>query len=287
MRRSIQFLLLACLLAICARAQTTVTATIVDPNGNAYANGTGSAYSVVASGQASITIAPSTLSAFGAYSAVMAAGSYVFTFCSAPTLLGVPVTTPAPKQVCFSSAPIAVSGGSQNITSQLSPAEIGPPLTVPVLTTNTFPVFENCVPDQTGNSFPQVTSLTNYFYSHWEFVFNTTTYIDCTVYIQTAAAGATIVVDVASADSTAGHTANIQTCDALIPASGGNFQVGALTCATAELFTTTSTAYSRTSLIFNVQSTLTNGGILIVKIGTSPTGTAPTADILIYPHFLL
>jgi len=149
------------------------------------------------------------------------------------------------------------------------------------------PVLENCASDQSGNSFPQVTSLTNWFDAHWEFVYNTTTYINCTVFISTAQAGATFVIDVASADSTAGHTANIQTCDAIIPASGGTFQVGSLTCASNQTFTTTSTAYARVSLTFNVQSTLTNGGILVVKIGTSPTGTAPTSDILIYPHFIL
>jgi hypothetical protein len=147
-------------------------------------------------------------------------------------------------------------------------------------------VLENCTPDQTGNSFLQVVSLTNYFNAHWEFVFNTTTYINCEVFVQTAATGSTLVVDVYSADNTAGHTANIQTCDSIV--GTGTFNVGALTCAAAQVYTTTATAYRRVTLRFNVQSTLVNGGILVVKIGTSPTtGTPPTSNILIYPHFVL
>lgn len=147
------------------------------------------------------------------------------------------------------------------------------------------PILENCTPDQTGNSFPQVVSLTNWFNAHWEFIFNTTTYINCEVYISTAQTGATLVVDVFSADATAGHTASIQTCDAQI--TNGSLNVGSLSCAAAQTFTTTTTAYQRVTLTFNVQSTLSNGGVLAVKIGTSPTGTAPTSDLLIYPHFVL
>lgn len=145
--------------------------------------------------------------------------------------------------------------------------------------------IENCAPDQTGNSFPQVVSLTNWFNSHWEFATNTSTYITCEVFVSTAQTGATILVDVFSADSTAGHTARIQTCDAVV--NTGNFNVGTLTCAPAQVFTTTAVAYHRAKLTFNVQSTLVNNGILVIKIATSPTGTAPTSNILIYPHFIL
>lgn len=147
------------------------------------------------------------------------------------------------------------------------------------------PILENCSADQTGNSFPQVVSLTNWFNAHWEFIFNTTTYIDCEVYVSTAATGATLVIDVFSADSTAGHTATIQTCDGII--TTGSLNVGTLSCAGSQTFATTGTAYQRVSLTFSVQSTLVNNGILVVKIGTSPTGTAPTSDLIIYPHFIL
>jgi hypothetical protein len=145
--------------------------------------------------------------------------------------------------------------------------------------------LENCVPDQTGNSFSQVVPLTNWFNAHWEFVTNTTTYINCEVFVRTAQTGAIFVVDVFSADATAGHTANIQTCDAIV--NTGSLDAGALTCAPAQVFTTTATAYHRVRLAFNVQSTLVNNGILVVKIATSPTGTAPSSNILIYPHFVL
>jgi len=148
------------------------------------------------------------------------------------------------------------------------------------------PILENCTPDQTGNSFYNVSSLTQYFYAAWQFVFNTTTSINCTVYIPTAQSGATLVLDVATSDNTSGHTANFQTCDAVVN-SGTLNPSGALTCATAQTFTTTSTAYNRVTLTFNVQSTLANGSILLVKIGTTPTGTAPTANLLVYPHFVL
>jgi hypothetical protein len=147
--------------------------------------------------------------------------------------------------------------------------------------------LENCVPDQTGNSFPEVVALTHWFNAHWEFARNTTTYINCEVFVSTAMTGSTLVIDVFSADSTAGHTANIQTCDAIM-APTGSLQVGALTCAAQQVYTTTATAYQRTQLTFSVQSALVNNGILVVKIATSPTtGTPPTSDLLIYPHFVL
>lgn len=148
------------------------------------------------------------------------------------------------------------------------------------------PILENCTTDQTGNSFYNVVNLTQYFNATWQFVFNTTTYINCTVYIPTAKAGATLVLDIAANDATAGHTANFQTCDAVINTGTIN-PAGALTCAANQTFTTTSTAYNRVTLTFNVQSTLSNGSILLVKIGTSPTGTPPTANLLVYPHFVL
>lgn len=147
------------------------------------------------------------------------------------------------------------------------------------------PILENCTPDQTGNSFYNVLSLSNFFYAAWNFVFNTSTSINCTVFIPTAQTGATFVLDIAANDATAGHTANFQTCDGLI--NSGSINIGALTCATAQTFTTTSTAYNRVTLTFNVQTTLQNNSVLVVKIATAPTGTAPTSNLLVYPHFVL
>jgi hypothetical protein len=147
------------------------------------------------------------------------------------------------------------------------------------------PTLDNCTPDETGNSFPTVTSLTNYFLASWQFVFSTTTYFNCTVYVPTAQAGATVVVDVWSSDSTAGHTALITYADGVI--NSGTMNIGSLTTAANQTFTTTSTANNRVTKTFNVQSTLSNGSILVIQIGTAPTGTAPTANINVYPHFVL
>jgi hypothetical protein len=147
------------------------------------------------------------------------------------------------------------------------------------------PTLDNCTPDETGNSFYSVTSLSNYFYAAWQFIFNTATYMNCTVFVPAAQSGATIVLDIAANDATAGHTASFQTCDSVI--NSGTINAGSMTCAAAQTFTTTSTAYNRVSLTFNVQSTLANGSMLVLKILTSTSGTAPTANMLVYPHFVL
>lgn len=147
------------------------------------------------------------------------------------------------------------------------------------------PVLENCTPDQTGNSFYTVASLSNFFAAHWEFIHGQASYINCTVFVPTAQAGATLVLDIFANDATAGHTANFQTCDVQI--TSGTLNVGALTCAANQAFTTTGTAYQRVTLTYNVQSTLSNNGILVVKIATSTTGTQPTANMIVQPHFIL
>lgn len=146
------------------------------------------------------------------------------------------------------------------------------------------PLLENCTPDQTGNSFYSVTSLTNWFAGSWQFVPNTTTYINCEVYIPNAQTGATLVLDVYDNDTSGTHTASFQTCDVF---SSSTLQVGSLTCAVAQTWTATGTAYARVQLTFNVQSTLSNNGTLIVKIGVAPSGTQPSANLIVYPHFIL
>jgi hypothetical protein len=148
------------------------------------------------------------------------------------------------------------------------------------------PTLDNCTPDQTGNSFYSVTSLTSYLFASWQFVFNTSTYINCTVYIPTAQTGATIVLDIATGDGTAGHQATFQTCDAVI--NSGTINPTSISgCASTQTFTTTSTVDNRVTLTFPVQSTLANGSWLVVKILTTPSGTAPTSNMFIYPHFVL
>jgi hypothetical protein len=147
------------------------------------------------------------------------------------------------------------------------------------------PQLENCVPDTSGFVGYSAAGLTNYQYGHWEYTFAQASAIYCTVFIPAAQTGATLVLDIAANDGTAGHTANFQTCDGVI--NSGTINIGALTCAANQAFTTTSTAYTRVTLTFNVQSTLSNNSILVVKIATSTTGTAPVANMLLFAHFIL
>lgn len=102
-----------------ASAQTTVTGTIVDPNGNAYANGTAAAYSVATSGQPTSSTSPVSTNGAGFFTLVLNANTYVFTICAPPVNLG-PTQNPTPTQVCFTSSPIAISGGSQDVSTQLN-----------------------------------------------------------------------------------------------------------------------------------------------------------------------
>jgi hypothetical protein len=148
------------------------------------------------------------------------------------------------------------------------------------------PTLDNCTPDQTGNSFYNVLSLTNYFYGHWEFVTGQSSYIMCTIFLPNGpGTNNHIILDIAANDATAGHTANFQTCDQVI--NSGTINIGALTCAPNQAFTTTATAYNRVTLTFNVQSTISVNSILVVKIATSTTGTQPANNMLVYPHFVL
>jgi len=114
---------------------TTVTATVVDPNGIAYAGGTVSAILVVPSGAGSPTLSgfaytpptqPTGLSPAGFFTISLAdttvllpAGSkWNFTVCS-----GAGTIQPAQGKgpVCFSlAAPITISGASQDISTQLN-----------------------------------------------------------------------------------------------------------------------------------------------------------------------
>lgn len=101
-------------------AQTIVTGTVVDPNGNPYARGTASAYSLPASGQPVVSTTPVSTSTAGFFSlTIPSSGNYVFTICAPPVPLG-PTQNPTPAQICFSSQPIAVSGGAQDISAALN-----------------------------------------------------------------------------------------------------------------------------------------------------------------------
>jgi hypothetical protein len=153
-------------------------------------------------------------------------------------------------------------------------------------TVTTYIPLENGAPDQTGNSFYSIAALSNYFYGHWEYVKGAASYINFAVRIPNTVAAtpnASIVLEICSADGTAGHTANFTTSDAVITASA-SFNVGALSSAAAQTYTTTSTAYARVTKTFAVQSTVAANNILVVKIATSTTGTAPTSNMLVLPY---
>lgn len=105
----------------CAAQTTTVTGTIKDANGNLYANGTASAIQTVASGQNPGTPTNVTTNASAFFTMSLSSpASYLFTICAMPVNIG-PLANPTPTQVCFSSAPISVSGGTLDVSTLLNP----------------------------------------------------------------------------------------------------------------------------------------------------------------------
>jgi hypothetical protein len=196
----------------------------------------------------------------------------LFTFSTVPTRLGV-----GTDGFCLT----ASSGQTTGLLWATCPGGGGgtTPLT-------TFIPLENCTPDQTGNSFYTVASLTNWFAGHWEFVTNNASFITCMVRIPHPLAvtpNAAIVLEIAANDGTAGHTANFQSCDIAITATA-SINVAAPTCAANQAYTTTSTAYSRVTLTYLVQSTVAADNLLVVKIATSTSGTQPSNNIFVYPY---
>jgi hypothetical protein len=153
----------------------------------------------------------------------------------------------------------------------------------PVTTTHYIPL-EACEPDQTGYSFYSVAPQTTWFEGHWEMVAGQASAIYCRVRIPHAVAstpGGNLVLTVSANDSTAGHTANFQTCDSVVSAT---INVGPLSCATAQSFTTTTASYAPVTLSFPVQSPLAADEFLVVKIATSASGTAPAANMHVWPY---
>jgi hypothetical protein len=146
-------LLLAC--APAAWAQNTVTATVVDPNGNPYANGTASAIRVVATGLSPGTPLNVTTSSLGFFTMSLPTATYVFTVCATPTQLG-PTANPTPRLVCFSNpTPIAISG-NLDVTTQLNAVAtaLGPALSANFTTSGGNNAF-------TGNNTFAGTSIFN------------------------------------------------------------------------------------------------------------------------------
>jgi hypothetical protein len=140
--------------------------------------------------------------------------------------------------------------------------------------------LQNCVADQTGNTFQQTATLTNFFYGHFEFVYNPSPgfpiWFNCIIKLPHALPGsgtAKIVIDsLAANDSTSGHTMTFATCDNIVTTT---LNLGALTCAGTQNFSTTTTAYAPSTLSFNVQSALTIDSLLVVQIkATAESGLA-------------
>lgn len=138
MRRLLQLALLLLWPSLALGQTTTVTGTnVTDPNGNQYANGTASAAIQLATGAPIaglvLTRQVSTNSvgtfSFSGSNALSSNQAYIFTICAMPVQIG-PLANPTPKQVCFSTPPITVSGASQDITTQANAAAavLGPQL---------------------------------------------------------------------------------------------------------------------------------------------------------------
>src|SRR5271170_3034063 len=119
-------LLLGLLIPSLSLAQTTVTGTVVDANGNAYYPGTVSAYIVLPTGSprpsgvpASGSIGPFRTTIGGNFSVVVASPyNWVFTICGLPTNIK-PRGNATPTQQCFSTSAILISGSSHVITGNL------------------------------------------------------------------------------------------------------------------------------------------------------------------------
>ena len=129
---SVIALILASAIPVICQSSTTVTGTVIDSNGNPYANGTVSAFLILSVGQpvppgAIQSSGPYPISATGTFSFSIASPyTYTFSLCAMPVNLG-PTVNPTPKQICFSTPPISISGSSQSITNSLGTvAIIGP-----------------------------------------------------------------------------------------------------------------------------------------------------------------
>jgi hypothetical protein len=148
-----------------------------------------------------------------------------------------------------------------------------------------FP-FDQCSPAQVvnqGNSFWSVANLTNWDAGHWEFVLNTAADLYCSIRLPDTVTTTTahVILEMAANDATAGHTDAIQTCDNII--TTGTIDVGALTCAANQDFTTTATAYQRVTLTYVVQASVAAGNILVVKIHQTQSAVV-TANLFMWPY---
>lgn len=136
--------------------------------------------------------------------------------------------------------------------------------------------FDECSPGQSanpGNSFWFVTPFTNWDGGTWQFLAGAAGDVWCLIRVPSnvTASPMQIVLDLSAADNTAGHTATFNTADAC--SSSRNLQVGSLTAASTQLYTSTTTAYANNELSFNVQSSCAVDQYLVVQIHQAASGT--------------
>ncbi len=133
--RTLRWLLLACLTSLASAQFTTVSGTVIDPNGLPYANGT---ITALLNTTASPTLSgfpyspptqPTGLNAAGAFVMQLAdntvllpaATTWTFTVCSA---LGTVQPASGKGPVCFTAGPVTIAGVSQSITATLTAAAL-------------------------------------------------------------------------------------------------------------------------------------------------------------------
>ncbi len=144
--------------------------------------------------------------------------------------------------------------------------------------------FDSCGPSQAynlGNAYWRsitYTTATNISNSQtgidigqWEYAVNTDGDVNCKLEIPSNASGTMqVLLDLAAADGTAGHTAAFKVCYAV--SSSQDLQGLTYTCTATQNYVSTASAYVNTRLTFNV-ATATVGEYLLVDIHQNSGGT--------------
>ena len=144
--------------------------------------------------------------------------------------------------------------------------------------------FDSCSPDTTGNIFFQNTVLTNWTAPHWEWVKNSAASLYCFIKIPgnvDATPAASLLLEMAANDSTAGHTDVFTGSDIVI--TTGAIDVGSLTAESGITFTTTATAYARVTGTASIAATVAANNILVVKIVQTASNSV-TNNVFMWPY---
>jgi len=144
--------------------------------------------------------------------------------------------------------------------------------------------FDWAAPAQTVNGGNAFWTARNFgasvidFYG-WEFVFNQNADLYCAVLITNAwtLSPPKIILELASADTTPGHTATFVVSDKVT--SSLNPNIGSFTAAPSQLYTSTGVAYANSELVFPVQSAVVVGELLLCKVHQAAGGTN-TANVI-------